>query len=201
MKGLGRHLRALGWRRGCSPELLRPPRSGTGQAVRVRSVVVVFLSEHPEHLDRARELLEEYVRLPDGWERFGGVPDRLPKQLEAEIAEFPGAAWPPVGDVVAAIADGEVVGVGHLLPAEDGACEFKRVFVRSERRGTGIGAAVAQAMIARARDLGYSRALLDVAPERPNAVRFWQSTGFTLCAPFRHYPFTMTFMTRSLGAR
>jgi GNAT superfamily N-acetyltransferase len=157
-----------------------------------------LLSDLPEHLDATRDLLEEYIRLPDAWERHGGVPAELPGQFAEEIAAFPGSAQPPAGDVVIGTIDGMVVAAGQLVPAGVDTCEFKRVLVQSGHRRRGQGAKLAALMIARAAALGYGRVLIDVMPERPGAIAFWERLGFTPCDPYREYPFAMTFLERRL---
>lgn len=160
-----------------------------------------LLSASPARLEAARALLEEYVRLPDAWERHGGIPTELPTLFTEEIAAFPGSATPPFGDVVIAVVDRAVVGAGHLVPFRGDACELKRVFVRSGQRREGFGARMAEAMIDRARSLGYQRAVIDVMPERLGAISFWKSLAFTLCEPYREYPFEMTFLERPLDSK
>jgi GNAT superfamily N-acetyltransferase len=167
----------------------------------VAGVEIVLLSEHPQHVERARTLLEQYVRLPDAWERWGGVPTDLPAFFREELAAFPGAARPPTGDVVLALLGTRVLGVGLVAPAHDDACEFKRVFVQEEFRRRGVGDRLADSMIDRAAALGYGRAVIDVVPERHGAIAFWQGRGFTPCAPYREYPFEMVFMERPLAPR
>ena len=157
----------------------------------------VTLSEHPEHRADARRLVEEYIRLPDAWTRFGGVPDVLPAYFR-ELDDFPGEAAPPGGEVVVSIIEPDVVGVGLVVPGVDDVCEFKRVFVVAGHRGTGIGRALAATMSDRARTLAYRRVRIDVMPERPAAVAFWTALGFEPCAPFRDYRFDMLFMDRLL---
>jgi GNAT superfamily N-acetyltransferase len=168
--------------------------------VEVADVVVELLSERSEHLGAARDLLEHYLRLPDAWERHGGVPVELPEVFSAEIAAFPGPAQPPTGDVVIAAVDATVVAAGHIVPAAGGdACEFKRVFVPSSHRRAGLGARLAGVMIDRAVALGYRRVLVDVMPERRAAIAFWERLAFAPCKPYRDYAFPMVFMERRLG--
>jgi GNAT superfamily N-acetyltransferase len=181
-----------------TPERHRP--AGIGHCVDVADVVVELLSDRSEHLGAARELLEQYIRLPDAWERHGGVQVELPGVFSAEIAGFPGAAQPPTGDVAIAVVDGTVVAAGHIVPAAGSeACEFKRVFVDSSHRRAGLGARVAGVMIVRAVALGYRRVLVDVMPERAGAIAFWERLAFEPCEPYRDYGFPMVFMERQLG--
>lgn len=165
------------------------------QALVVAAIPTLLLSEYPDKIEAARALLEEYLRLADGWEPFGGVPVRLPAALEREITAFPGDAAPPEGDVILRVAaSGNIVAAGHVAPVEPYVCEFKRLYVRPDQRGKGTGRQVAEAMMRRARALGYRRAVLDVMPQRSAAVALWIDVGFRSCPPYREYPFPMEVM-------
>jgi ribosomal protein S18 acetylase RimI-like enzyme len=159
---------------------------------------VVLLSAHPEHEAGAREILEEYLRLPDAWEHRGGVPERLPLQFEREIADLPGQGAPPTGDIVVAELDGSIVAAGHVVGFDAGRCEFKRVYVLPPYRHAGVATRLARVMLDRAASLSYATVLLDVMPERTAAVRLWEAMGFSICPPYREYDVPMQFMTRSL---
>lgn len=161
---------------------------------------VVLLSDHPEHEAGAREILEEYVRLPDAWEHRGGVPERLPPQFEREITDLPGMAAPPTGDIAVAVIGERVVGAGHVVEFDAGRCEFKRVYVRPPYRRLGLATRIARVMLDRAASLSYATVLLDVMPTRRAAVRLWESMGFRPCEPYRDDDFPMQFMARSLDA-
>ena len=79
---------------------------------------------------------------------------------EAELAELPGGY-----DTILLARDGEeVVGCVALRPLEDGVCEMKRLYVRPAGRRSGIGRALVEASIARARQLGYATMRLDTLP-------------------------------------
>jgi ribosomal protein S18 acetylase RimI-like enzyme len=164
-------------------------------------LTLAMLSDDPEKLEAARTLLHEYLVLPDGWERFGGVPARLPQLLDHEIVAFPGAAAPPEGDVALAIITGDVIAAGHIVAFLGDVGEFKRVYVRPEHRRRHTATKLAEAMVDRARALGYHRVVLDVAPERPAAIRLWRSLGFQPCEPYRTYPFAMEFMQLEVATR
>ena len=159
---------------------------------------ILTLGEHPEWLEAARALLHEYLVLPDAWERFGGVPEQLPRVLAREVSGFPGPAVPPTGDVILAITDNDLIAGGHVIPATDDACELKRVYVRPAHRRRHVATRLAEAAMDRARTLGYGRIVLDVAPERQAAIQLWTSLGFRPCAPFRSYPFSMEFMEHEI---
>lgn len=87
-------------------------------------------------------------------------------------------------DVLVAEVDGVVVGVLQFIvfrhiQTRGGLCaELESVHVRSDRRGTGIGATLVTTAIERARALGCRRVQLTSNLARPDAHRFWERMGF-----------------------
>ena len=66
--------------------------------------------------------------------------------------------------------------------------EIKRMFVDPARRGLGLGARMLAALEARARDEGLAVARLETGRDQPEAVRLYESAGFSRCAAFGGYP-------------
>ena len=57
--------------------------------------------------------------------------------------------------------DEKIAGMGFLKGIKDGVCEVKRMYVRPGNRGLGLGRKILQALIDAAKEIGYTRVLLD----------------------------------------
>lgn len=81
-----------------------------------------------------------------------------------------------------AVIDGEDVGIVRGGPVGAGRVEatLLSMWVAPEFRGTGIGDALVDAVIAWARAEGYSRVLLEVAAGNTPAIRLYNRKGFVL---------------------
>ena len=128
-----------------------------------------------EHLRAVRALFREYMRFLDVDLCFQG--------FEEELAGLPGKYAPPEGALFLAV-EGAEVGCVALRALELGVCEMKRLFVRPEWRGRGLGRALAEAIIAAAAAKGYAVMRLDTLPKLQDAIRLYARLGFRTVAPY-----------------
>ena len=111
------------------------------------------------------------------------------QNFDKELAGLPGDYAPPEGRLLLAEYEGQLAGCVALHKLEPGICEMKRLFLRPQFRGKGLGRVLAERIIAEARQIGYQRMRLDtVEPVMRDAVAMYRRLGFQLIAPYRQNP-------------
>lgn len=111
------------------------------------------------------------------------------QDFENEVATLPGKYAVPEGRLLLAYHDGMLAGCIALRRLDQGICEMKRLYVRDEFRGAGIGVALIERVIDDAREIGYSKMRLDTYPPKMGkAVKLYESHGFVSIPPYYHNP-------------
>jgi putative acetyltransferase len=109
--------------------------------------------------------------------------------FDAELAGLPGAYAPPRGRLLLARVDGLVAGCVALRPLDgDDACEMKRLYVRPEFHGRGIGRQLAATVIEEGRKAGYESMRLDTVPTMAAALALYASLCFRDIPAYRENP-------------
>jgi ribosomal protein S18 acetylase RimI-like enzyme len=150
----------------------------------VPSVVKVFdvqQAESPLQIASIRELFLEYA------ESLGF--SLCFQSFDKELEELPGDYAPPDGGLLLATHEGQPAGCVALHKLEPEICEMKRLYVRPQFRGKGLGCELAERVIAEARQIGYKQLRLDtVEPRMRAAVAMYRNLGFREIAPYRPNP-------------
>ena len=128
-------------------------------------------------LEEVRSLLGQY------WRSFGFTP--CFQGFDAELASLPGEYGPPRGALRLAPGQGCVA----LRPLDAATAEMKRLYVVPGARKSGVGRALAEAAVSHARELGFSRLVLDTIADRMElAVALYRSMGFLPIPPYLPTP-------------
>ncbi|PYV47314.1 MAG: GNAT family N-acetyltransferase [Acidobacteria bacterium] len=137
--------------------------------------------ESREQAAEVRELFLEYAR--------SLTFDLCFQSFDKELAGLPGDYAPPGGRLLLAIFDGQTAGCVALHKIENDVCEMKRLYVRPQFRGKGLGKALAERIIHEAREIGYKKLRLDtVEPVMRAAVAMYRQLGFQEIEPYRANP-------------
>lgn len=110
------------------------------------------------------------------------------QNFDAELAALPGCYAEPRGVILLALDDGAAVGCGALRPLDDRVCEMKRVYLKPEARGRGLGRRIVQELLAAAVERRYAEMVLDTVADMAAANALYRSLGFELTAPYCHNP-------------
>ncbi len=97
--------------------------------------------------------------------------------------------------------DGSIIGSYGLYPISDcglqiadstsetaastqaAACELRKMYLRRDDRGRGLGRLLLEDALANARRLGFTRVTLETASVLKEAIRLYEAYGFTPCRP------------------
>jgi len=139
-----------------------------------------IMAETKEHIAAVRKLFLEYAASLDF--------DLCFQDFDRELEGLPGEYAMPTGRLILAKHEREYVGCVGLRRFEGDICEMKRLYVRPEHRGRGIGRGLAERIIAEARKIGYRTMRLDTISDMIEAISLYRSLGFTEIPPYRPNP-------------
>jgi putative acetyltransferase len=136
---------------------------------------------NPTSLGAIRELFLEYAQSLGFSLCF--------QNFDKELADLPGMYAPPAGRLLLATFDQANAGCAGLHPLGGDACEMKRLYVRPEFRGSGLGRRLADTTITEARAIGYERMRLDtIVGKMDRAIALYHRLGFRAIDPYRPNP-------------
>jgi putative acetyltransferase len=113
------------------------------------------------------------------------------QNFDHELANLPGKSAPPKGALLLAksTTSGEAIGCIGLRPLDmESTCEMKRLYVSPAGRGTGVGRALAEAIIVDAKRLGYGRMVLDTLGSMTTPLKLYRGLRLKDIEPYYHNP-------------
>ncbi len=145
------------------------------------SSLQILQADSANHVAKARELFLEYAHSLGFSLCF--------QNFDKELASLPGDYAPPEGRLLLAQYEGQLAACVALHKLDADICEMKRLYLRPQFRGKGLGRILADRIIAEARQIGYRRMRLDtVEPVMKDAVAMYRRIGFREIAPYCKNP-------------
>jgi ribosomal protein S18 acetylase RimI-like enzyme len=166
--------------------------------------IVLLTPDEPHELEAARAIFRDYAAslgIDLGFQNF-----------DDELANLPGDYVEPRGALLLALVNtidtavrvnaqplqrsngglAHVAGCCALRPLDSAdypnAAEMKRLYVRPEFRGVGLGRQLAEAILDAARGAGYACVLLDTLDDMESARALYEDLGFVEVPPYYHNP-------------
>jgi len=134
----------------------------------------------PEQIQVAADLFREYQSYLNVDLCFQG--------FEQELATLPGKYVDPIGAILLAEHDNQIAGCVAIRLLKDNICEMKRLYVKDEFRGLSMGRMLAEAVINKAKQLGYEKMQLDTLQRLERAIGLYAKLGFKQIRPYYANP-------------
>jgi ribosomal protein S18 acetylase RimI-like enzyme len=134
----------------------------------------------PEMFDEVKRLFKEYAETLDVDLSF--------QNLEEELKTLPERYGPPDGVVIIAYVDGRNAGCVALHKLSPDVCEMKRLYVRDEFKGMGIGSKLIAKILEEASRRKFRFMRLDTLPTMEKAQKLYESFGFYDIEPYVYNP-------------
>lgn len=142
-------------------------------------------------LDEARMLFLEYAQSLNV--------DLCFQNFEEELNSLSERYGPPDGAIVIAYADGMSAGCVALHKLSGNICEMKRLYVRDNYKGLGIGKKLITMILEKAFELNYRFIRLDTLPTMEKAQELYEAFGFYDIEPYVYNPIQGTrYLERKL---
>jgi putative acetyltransferase len=143
-------------------------------------MLTIEYAEAGQQLLEVRQLFEEYAA--------SIVVDLCFQGFAQELESLPGGYARPAGRLLLAREDSEAAGCVALRALEPGICEMKRLYVRPQFRGSGLGRRLIARIIDEATEAGYRQMRLDSLPSMQAAISLYRRLGFRDRSPYRTNP-------------
>ncbi|MES4786754.1 MAG: GNAT family N-acetyltransferase [Nitrospiraceae bacterium] len=141
-------------------------------------MIDIIEAKTPAEFAAGRTLIEEYAStlgLDLCFQNFG-------QELSTLLIMY----GPPDGCLLRARTEGDFLGCVAIRRLDNQICEMKRLYLRREDRGSGLGRRLVEAALEWTRRQRYRRMVLDTLPSMVAAQTLYKSLGFRRITPY--YP-------------
>ena len=153
--------------------------------LRADSGEIALLTPNGHHQwDQLRELFTEYAESLSV--------DLCFQNFAEELQNLPGEYCAPRGALLAVTVDRQFAGCCAMRPLDTvdypNACEMKRLYVRPEFRGMGLGRLLVEGVLDAARLSAYNCIVLDTLDDMESARALYEELGFYAIPPYYFNP-------------
>jgi len=133
----------------------------------------------PDDLQSVRQLWFDYLRWGNNkmQDLYGVHPHNAQEAVQHDI-EYINKFQPPDGQLIVALYQGKICGLGSLKRIDDEIGEIKRMFVDPAFRRVGAGRAILESLLEEAGNAGYKKVRLDSPKFMEAAHALYRSIGF-----------------------
>ena len=143
-------------------------------------LIQIITAQTPQHFSDAKNLIVEYVK----WLNL----DLSFQNFDQEMADLPKMYTTNDGGLFIAYLNEAPIGIVGLRRFSEADAEVKRMFVRDEAKGKGVGKLLLQKCIGIAKALHYRSIKLDTGAFMKAAIHLYISHGFAEIPAYRFNP-------------
>lgn len=104
----------------------------------------------------------------------------------------------PTGVLVVAHSDDEPVACGAVMRIDESTGEIKRMWVHPDWRGVGLGQRMLRHLEGQARELGYTRVVLDTNSTLVEAITMYERSGYQPIERYNDNPYALRWFAKNL---
>jgi len=144
-----------------------------------KSNVKVRYAQIPGDIERIKKLWFDYlVWGNDIMQELYGVHPHNPKEAVEQDIEQIGKFQPPYGQLIIAVCEDKICGLGSLKSINSEIGEIKRMFVDPTFRRIGAGRAILEGLLEESKKAGYNKVRLDSPKFMEAAHSLYRTFGF-----------------------
>lgn len=170
-------------------------RERLGEALATADLLVRAATVHLEQVDPtdpdARTAVQRY---------FDELDRRFDGGFDPGTGDDPGLYRPPHGTFVVARSDGDPVACGAAQPLGEGVAEIKRMWVRDDWRGAGLGARMLRRLEDDAHAAGHTVVRLDTNSVLTDAIAMYERSGYHRIDRYNDNPYAQAWFEKPLTA-
>jgi len=160
-----------------------------------KSNVEVRYAQIPDDIESIKKLWFDYlVWGNDKMQELYGVHPHNPKEAVEQDIQQISKFQPPYGQLIIAVYESKICGLGSLKSISPEIGEIKRMFVDPTFRRIGAGRAILEGLLVESKKAGYKKARLDSPKFMEAAHSLYRSFGFRDIEPYPEMEIPAEFM-------